>query len=170
MFIFYIFEYTHAHKLILHHRQNINRDHFLFVLIDIEEPLHGFTQKFKLAVYKKHSSSCKIRVRASSKDLNMVEIPKQWYNLVADLPLKPPPALHPKTHKPLKFEDLSPLFPDELIRQEVSHDRFIDIPDDVIDIYKLWRPTPLIRFVLRHQHKFYDHLNNKMEVKFLIDH
>ncbi|KAG1326655.1 hypothetical protein COCNU_01G005890 [Cocos nucifera] len=86
-----------------------------------------------------------MRVRASSKDLNIVEMPKQWYNLVADLPLKPPPALHPKTHKPLKFEDLSPLFPDELIKQEVSHDRFIDIPDEVIDIYKLWRPTPLIR-------------------------
>uniref|UniRef100_A0A0E0LDQ0 tryptophan synthase n=1 Tax=Oryza punctata TaxID=4537 RepID=A0A0E0LDQ0_ORYPU len=80
--------------------------------------------------------------RASS---NPVSIPKQWYNLVADLPVKPPPPLHPQTHQPLNPSDLSPLFPDELIRQEVTEERFIDIPEEVAEVYKLWRPTPLIR-------------------------
>ncbi|KAG8075224.1 hypothetical protein GUJ93_ZPchr0006g40613 [Zizania palustris] len=74
-----------------------------------------------------------------------VSIPKQWYNLVADLPVKPPPQLHPQTHQPLNPGDLSPLFPDELIRQELTEERFVDIPDEVIDVYKLWRPTPLLR-------------------------
>jgi tryptophan synthase beta chain len=74
-----------------------------------------------------------------------VSIPKQWYNLIADLPVKPPPPLHPQTHQPLNPSDLSPLFPDELIRQEVTDERFVDIPEEVIDVYKLWRPTPLIR-------------------------
>jgi tryptophan synthase beta chain len=75
-----------------------------------------------------------------------VSIPKQWYNLIADLPVKPPPPLHPQTHQPLNPSDLSPLFPDELIRQEVTDERFVDIPEEIIDVYKLWRPTPLIRY------------------------
>ncbi|KAF0924140.1 hypothetical protein E2562_008457 [Oryza meyeriana var. granulata] len=74
-----------------------------------------------------------------------VSIPKQWYNLVADLPVKPPRPLHPQTHQPLNPSDLAPLFPDELIRQEITEERFIDIPEEVADVYKLWRPTPLIR-------------------------
>lgn len=86
-----------------------------------------------------------ITTRASSNPGANVSIPKQWYNLVADLPVKPPPPLHPQTHQPLKPGDLSPLFPDELIRQELTEERFIDIPEEVIDVYKLWRPTPLIR-------------------------
>lgn len=77
-----------------------------------------------------------------------MSIPKQWYNLIADLPVKPPPPLHPQTHQPLNPSDLSPLFPDELIRQEVTDERFVDIPEEVIDVYKLWRPTPLIRYDL----------------------
>ncbi|CAN6477520.1 unnamed protein product [Victoria cruziana] len=85
------------------------------------------------------------QVRARLSSSANIEIPKQWYNLVADLPKKPPPALHPKTHKPLNFEDLTPLFPDELIIQEVTEEKFIDIPDEVIDVYRLWRPTPLLR-------------------------
>lgn len=72
-------------------------------------------------------------------------VPKQWYNLIADLPVKPPPMLHPGTHQPLNPSDLAPLFPDELIRQELTEERFIDIPDEVRDVYELWRPTPLIR-------------------------
>lgn len=76
---------------------------------------------------------------------NANEIPNKWYNLIADLDIKPPPPLHPKTFKPITPEDLSPLFPDELIKQEASLDRFIDIPEEVLDVYKLWRPTPLIR-------------------------
>ncbi|XP_031395020.1 uncharacterized protein LOC116206328 isoform X2 [Punica granatum] len=87
-----------------------------------------------------YSSRAGIRVSASS-----TEIPSRWYNLAADLPVKPPPPLHPKTFQPINPEDLSPLFPNELIKQEASQDRFIDIPDEVIDIYGLWRPTPLIR-------------------------
>lgn len=89
------------------------------------------------------------RARAAlSADPKSVEIPRQWYNLIADLPVKPPPPLHPKSFKPVKPEDLSPLFPDELIKQELSNEKFIDIPDEVLDVYRLWRPTPLIRFNL----------------------
>jgi tryptophan synthase beta chain len=86
--------------------------------------------------------------RASSNPGAKVSIPKQWYNLIADLPVKPPPPLHPQTHQPLNPSDLSPLFPDELIRQEVTDERFVDIPEEVIDVYKLWRPTPLIRYFM----------------------
>ncbi|CAL9136888.1 uncharacterized protein LOC135631960 [Musa acuminata AAA Group] len=111
----------------------------------VERSLLGSAPSLKFTVHKKLSHAHGLRTRAVYGDVNKVEIPRQWYNVVADLPIKPPPALHPKTHKPLKHEDLSPLFPDELIRQELSDDRFIPIPDEVIDIYKLWRPTPLIR-------------------------
>ena len=72
-------------------------------------------------------------------------IPRQWYNVLADLPTPPPPPLHPATREPVGPEDLAPLFPMDLIAQEVSTERYIDIPDDVIDVYRLWRPTPLIR-------------------------
>lgn len=95
------------------------------------------------------SSRSSIGIRASyNANATAIEIPNQWYNIVADLPVKPPPALHPKTYEPVKPEDLSPLFPDELIKQEASTERSIDIPEEVIDVYKLWRPTPLIRLVL----------------------
>lgn len=87
-------------------------------------------------------------VVALSASPNSTAIPRQWYNLIADLPIKPPPSLHPKTFEPVKPEDLSPLFPDELIKQEASNERFIDIPEEVLDVYSLWRPTPLIRLVL----------------------
>ncbi|KAK6928012.1 Pyridoxal-phosphate dependent enzyme [Dillenia turbinata] len=82
---------------------------------------------------------------ASWSDSKAIDIPTHWHNLTADLPVKPPPDLHPKTHKPVKPEDLSPLFPDELVKQEASTDRFINIRDEVLDVYRLWRPTPLIR-------------------------
>lgn len=90
-----------------------------------------------------------------SAGLGTVGIPHQWYNLIADLPVKPPPSLHPKTFEPVKPEDLSPLFPNELIKQEASNDQFIDIPEEVRDIYQLWRPTPLIRSVLFVQNEFF---------------
>ncbi len=73
------------------------------------------------------------------------EMPTQWYNVVPDLPAPPPPVLHPGTHEPIGPEDLAPLFPMELILQEVSQDRYIDIPGEVLDIYRLWRPSPLYR-------------------------
>ena len=72
-------------------------------------------------------------------------IPKAWYNLVADLPKPPPPALHPATGNPIGPDDLAPLFPKAIIAQEVSTERWIEIPEPVRDIYKLWRPSPLIR-------------------------
>ncbi|MFN3952205.1 MAG: TrpB-like pyridoxal phosphate-dependent enzyme [Thermaurantimonas sp.] len=73
------------------------------------------------------------------------EMPRQWYNIMADMPNKPLPPLHPQTRQPIQPSDLLPLFPEALIKQEVSGERYIDIPEEVIDIYKIWRPTPLIR-------------------------
>ncbi len=77
--------------------------------------------------------------------LDESEMPTQWYNVVADLPEPPPPALHPGTHQPAGPEDFAPLFPMALIEQEVSTQRYIDIPGGVLDVYKLWRPSPLFR-------------------------
>jgi len=94
---------------------------------------------------KRVSSGCRVRASLGDADKS-IGIPRQWYNVIADLPIKPPPPLHPQTFEPIKPDDLAPLFPDELIRQEITSDRFIDIPDEVLDVYKLWRPTPLIRF------------------------
>ncbi len=73
------------------------------------------------------------------------EIPKQWYNIQADMPNPCPPPLHPGTLQPIGPQDLAPLFPMELIKQEVSQERWIDIPDEVREIYKIWRPSPLYR-------------------------
>ena len=73
------------------------------------------------------------------------EIPEQWYNIQADLPEPLAASLNPVTKKPLTPQDLAPLFPMELIKQEVSTERWIDIPDEVREIYKLWRPTTLFR-------------------------
>ncbi|MBT7998484.1 MAG: TrpB-like pyridoxal phosphate-dependent enzyme, partial [Betaproteobacteria bacterium] len=73
------------------------------------------------------------------------EIPKHWYNVVADLPEQLPPPLHPGTKEPIGPDDLAPLFPMEIIMQEVSTEREIEIPDPVRSIYKQWRPAPLYR-------------------------
>ena len=73
------------------------------------------------------------------------QIPKSWYNLMADLPSPPPPPLHPGTLQPLGPDDLAPLFPMALIMQEVSAEREIEIPGPVREIYKQWRPSPLFR-------------------------
>jgi tryptophan synthase beta chain len=72
-------------------------------------------------------------------------IPAAWYNVAADLPVPPPPPLNPGTLQPASPDDLTPLFPMGLIMQEMSTERLIEIPDEVREIYKLWRPTPLIR-------------------------
>jgi tryptophan synthase beta chain len=82
------------------------------------------------------------------------EIPKSWYNLMADLPSHPEPPLHPGTKQPIGPDDLAPLFPMEIIMQEVSMEREIDIPDPVRNIYKQWRPAPLYR--ARNLEKFLD--------------
>jgi len=73
------------------------------------------------------------------------EQPTQWYNLLADLPTPPPPVLHPGTLQPVGPDDLAPLFPMDLIAQEVTTERYVDIPGAVLDIYRLWRPSPLYR-------------------------
>jgi tryptophan synthase beta chain len=73
------------------------------------------------------------------------DIPGQWYNLAADLPSQPPPPLHPGTGQPIGPDDLAPLFPMALILQEVSQERFIDIPEPILEALALWRPSPLIR-------------------------
>jgi tryptophan synthase beta chain len=77
--------------------------------------------------------------------LDEEQIPKKWYNVQADLPSPLDPPLHPATHKPVGPDDLKAIFPMELIRQEVTTDRHVDIPEDVRDVLRLWRPSPLYR-------------------------
>ncbi len=77
--------------------------------------------------------------------LSEEDLPTKWYNILPDLPEKLPPPLHPETKEPLRPEDLEPIFAKELIKQEVSEERWIKIPEEVREVYKLWRPTPLIR-------------------------
>ncbi|HPE58166.1 MAG TPA: TrpB-like pyridoxal phosphate-dependent enzyme [Bacteroidales bacterium] len=79
--------------------------------------------------------------------LSEKEMPTQWYNIQADMPNACQPPLHPATRQPVGPDDLAPLFPMELIKQEVTRDRFVDIPEEVQDIYKIWRPSPLIRAI-----------------------
>ncbi|HEU4895812.1 MAG TPA: TrpB-like pyridoxal phosphate-dependent enzyme [Acidimicrobiia bacterium] len=73
------------------------------------------------------------------------EMPTHWYNIVPDLPTPPPPVLHPGTHEPVGPDDLAPLFPMDLILQEVTSERFVEIPEEVLEVYRLWRPSPLYR-------------------------
>jgi tryptophan synthase beta chain len=73
------------------------------------------------------------------------ELPTQWYNVIPDLPEPPPPPLHPGTREPVGPDDLAPLFPQALIAQEVTTDRYVDIPEEVREVYRLWRPSPLYR-------------------------
>ncbi len=73
------------------------------------------------------------------------QIPTQWYNIIPDLPSPPPPPLHPGTRQPVGPDDLAPLFPMALIMQEVTQDSYVDIPGGVLDVYRLWRPSPLFR-------------------------
>jgi len=77
--------------------------------------------------------------------LSESDIPRQWYNIQADLPKPLAPPLDPQTRQPLGPEDLAPIFPMELIKQEVSTEKWIDIPDDIIQALLIWRPSPLRR-------------------------
>ena len=77
--------------------------------------------------------------------LDEAEMPRTYYNLLADLPSAPPPVLHPGTLQPIGPEDLAPLFPQSLIEQEVTTQRDVDIPEAVLEAYSIYRPTPLIR-------------------------
>lgn len=78
-------------------------------------------------------------------NLDESEMPTRWYNILHDLPTPPPPVLHPGTKQPVGPDDLAPLFPMELIAQEVSGEQYVDIPGEVLDVYRLWRPSPLYR-------------------------
>ncbi|MCL5961209.1 MAG: TrpB-like pyridoxal phosphate-dependent enzyme [Chloroflexi bacterium] len=86
-------------------------------------------------------------------------MPTQWYNILADLPKPFPPYHHPATLQPLGPDDLAPIFPMALIMQEVSTERYIDIPEEVQDIYKLWRPSPLYR-----AHRLEKHLQTPAKI------
>ena len=78
--------------------------------------------------------------------LDEKEMPKQWYNVRADMKNKPAPLLNPGTHEPMGFDDLRPVFCDELIKQELDNDTaYFDIPDEILDFYKMYRPSPLVR-------------------------
>src|SRR6516165_3187748 len=74
--------------------------------------------------------------------LEETRLPKDWYNIVADLPRPPEPVLHPGTLKPVEPQDLEPLFPMALIQQEVSAERTIEIPEPGREVYRLWPPSP----------------------------
>jgi tryptophan synthase beta chain len=78
-------------------------------------------------------------------NLSEREMPRQWYNIVADMPNKPLPPLHPATRQPIGPDALAAVFPMEIIKQEVSQERYIDIPDEVLDMYRIYRPSPLFR-------------------------
>jgi tryptophan synthase beta chain len=80
------------------------------------------------------------------------DIPEAWYNVLPDLPKPLDPPLHPATRQPVGPDDLAPLFPMGLIEQEVSQERYIDIPGAVLDVYRIWRPTPLIRATRLEKH------------------
>lgn len=74
------------------------------------------------------------------------EMPKQWYNVRADMKNKPAPLLNPETHEPMGYEDLRPVFCDELIKQEIDDETaYFDIPQEILDFYKMYRPSPLVR-------------------------
>lgn len=80
-------------------------------------------------------------------DLTQREMPTQWYNLAADFTEPMPPPLHPGTKQPVTLEDMTAIFPENIVRQEMCQDRYVEIPDEVRDMLALWRPTPLLRAV-----------------------
>jgi len=79
--------------------------------------------------------------------LTQADIPTHWYNILTDLPEPLPPPLHPATHQLIKPDDMFPIFPENLVMQEFSPERWVEIPEPVREVYALWRPTPLLRAV-----------------------
>ena len=73
------------------------------------------------------------------------EMPTRWYNITADLPRPPDPPLDPKNGQPLNPDALQAIFPRQIIEQEMSAERFIEIPEEILKVYRLWRPTPMYR-------------------------
>src|ERR1039457_5952355 len=80
-------------------------------------------------------------------DLTQADIPSAWYNLNADFPEPLPPPLHPGTREPVTPDLMTAIFPENLVAQEMSPERLIEIPQEVRDVYALYRPTPLLRAV-----------------------
>ena len=80
-------------------------------------------------------------------NLDQSQIPTQWYNIMPDFPELMAPPLHPGTKEPASAEDMKAIFPENLIAQEMCGDSWVSIPEEVREIYKLWRPTPLVRAV-----------------------
>jgi tryptophan synthase beta chain len=80
-------------------------------------------------------------------DLGQTSIPTHWYNLLADMPAGMAPPLHPGTKQPIGLADMTAIFPESIVLQEMCGDRWVEIPDEVREIYALWRPTPLLRAV-----------------------
>lgn len=79
--------------------------------------------------------------------LSQSDIPTHWYNILTDLPEPLPPPLHPAAQQPIQPEDMLPIFPENLVMQEFSPERWVEVPEPVREIYALWRPTPLLRAV-----------------------
>src|SRR5258707_7570239 len=96
--------------------------------------------------------------------LDEKDIPTKWYNIQADFKTPAPPVLHPGTKQPIGPQDLAPLFPMELIKQEGSQERWIEIPDEIRNVYRLWRPSPLCSArLLEYAHLTSGHLYYKYE-------
>lgn len=119
-------------------------------LASLQGTFHGRVDTSKKIFHNNFITQARVQARTAPNlqvkiTLDDKDIPRQWYNLIADLPEPPPPALHPQTRLPLQAEDLMALFPKELIMQEASQERYIDIPEEVLQVYKSWRATPLFR-------------------------
>ena len=111
-------------------------------------PLHcGLGSKTERPAAPTDEKGCPMddTVRQHKYTLTEDQMPTTWYNIIPDLPVPPPPPLHPGRMDPVGPDDLAPLFPMDLIMQEVSMDRFIEIPGGVLDVYRQWRPSPLFR-------------------------
>src|ERR1041384_5863097 len=98
-----------------------------------------------MAVYPAITSTILRPVEQTKYLLDESQLPRHWYNVAADMPNPPPPALPPGAGQPGGPDALAPLFPMELIGQEVSDDAEVAIPDEILDLYTMWRPTPLQR-------------------------
>src|SRR5207249_7878540 len=117
----------------------MERFHFLHLVFKNRSSLHSrFFPPFNHSHHKEVAMQRKITLEEH-------EIPTAYYNILADLTRKPDPPLHPATMKPVGPDDLAPIFPMELIKQEVSTERYVPIADEVRDAYTMFRPTPLIR-------------------------
>src|SRR5919108_5208403 len=111
----------------------------------IDRPGDGWLRFLPQRLSKEAGMAGKVDRARTKFLLDEKDIPSTWYNIQADLKTPAPPVLHPGTRQPIGPPDLAPLFPMALIKQEVSRERWIEIPDEIRDVYRLWRPSPLHR-------------------------